>query len=191
MPVNYQQIQQQVRDKAKSAPSRQAKLNERAEKARSLLEHYAADLAALQDKVSRAALSDKGLRCSVPLAEPLNHHHSAGQPEVYPVLLAADGSQVNPNRHDAVEFGLVNIGIIRLIPGQALTPVETTSSELILYDDDDSGQPLTEEYVALLRDFQEREVHAQTGGNEPQPVLTLTRRAAGVVPRAQRRPALR
>ncbi len=174
MPVNYQQIQQQVRDKAKSAPSRQARLNERADKARSLLNHFATDLAALQDKVSRAALSDKGLRCAVPLTEPLNHHHSAGQPEAYPVLLAADGSQVNPNRHDAVEFGLVNIGIIRLIPGQALTPVETTSSELILYDDDDSGQPLTEEYVALLRDFREREELLKLAAREPQPVLTLT-----------------
>lgn len=175
MPVNYRQIQQQVRDKAKSAPTRQEKLHQRNEKAKELLRRHADDLNYLQEKVAQAASSDKGLRCAVPLGEALNLSHLAVQPAAYPVLLAADGSQVNPNRHDAVEFGLVNIGIIRLVPGQALTPRETTRSELILYDmEDGSGEPLTEEYVALLRDYNERAELLELAAGEPQPVLTLT-----------------
>lgn len=175
MPVNYQQIQQQVREKAKSAPTRLEKLQQRTEKAQELLLRHAGDLTYLQGKVAQAALNDKSLRCAAPLTENLNHHQSTAQPVVYPVLLAADGSQVNPNRHDAVEFGLVNIGIIRLVPNQALTPTEITSSELILYDSPDGGsEPLTEEYVALLRDYNEREELLKLAAIEPQPVLTLT-----------------
>lgn len=175
MPVNYQQIQQQVREKARNAPSRLEKLNQRTEKARELLQRHAEDLSYLQEKVTQAALNDKGLRCAVPLSENLVTRHSAARPDRYPVLLAADGSQVNPNRHDAVEFGLVNIGIIRLFPTQAFTPTETTSSELFLYDTEEpQAEPLTEEYVALLRDFKEREELLKLAASEPQPVLTLT-----------------
>lgn len=175
MPVNYQQVQQQVRDQVKLAPARQKQQRERLDRAHALLERHADDLAYLQDKVAHAAARDKGLRCAVPLTEALNQAHAAVAPSVYPVLLAADGSQINPNRHDAIEFGLVNVGVIRMQPAQATTPRETTSSELFLYQspEDDTG-PLTEEYVALLRDFKERKELADLAAAEPGTVLTLT-----------------
>jgi len=175
MPVNYQQVQQQVRDQVKLAPARQKQQRERLEKARGLLVRHAVDLQYLQDKVSQAAARDKSLRCAIPLSEPINLVKNAALPAVFPVLLAADGSQINPNRHDAVEFGLINIGVIRLQPVQALTPVEMTSCELFLYQspENDSG-PLTEELVALKRDFKERSELARLAAAEPGVVLTLT-----------------
>jgi len=175
MPVNYQQVQQQVRDQVKLAPARQKQQRERLEKARGLLARHAVDLQYLQDKVSQAAARDKSLRCAIPLSEPINLVKNAALPAVFPLLLAADGSQINPNRHDAVEFGLINIGVIRLQPVQALTPVEMTSCELFLYQspENDSG-PLTEELVALKRDFKERSELARLAAAEPGVVLTLT-----------------
>ena len=175
MPVNYQQVQQQVREQVKLAPARQKQQRERLEKARGLLVRHAVDLQYLQDKVSQAAARDKSLRCAIPLSEPINLVKNAALPAVFPVLLAADGSQINPNRHDAVEFGLINIGVIRLQPVQALTPVEMTSCELFLYQspENDSG-PLTEELVALKRDFKERSELARLAAAEPGVVLTLT-----------------
>ncbi len=175
MPVNYQQIQQQIREKANNAPARVEQLRERTEKARELLLRHAEDPQYLQEKVAQAAIHDKGLRCAFPLNENLDVSQAVQPPESYPVLLAADGSQINPNRHDAVEFGLINIGIIRIQPGQALTPIEWTSSELILDDAPDGrAEPLTEEYVALLRDYNERQELIKLAAMEPQPVLTLT-----------------
>jgi len=175
MPVNYQQVQQQVREQVKLAPARQKQQRERLEKARGLLARHAVDLQYLQDKVSQAAARDKSLRCAIPLSEPINLVKNAALPAVFPLLLAADGSQINPNRHDAVEFGLINIGVIRLQPVQALTPVEMTSCELFLYQspENDSG-PLTEELVALKRDFKERSELARLAAAEPGVVLTLT-----------------
>ena len=175
MPVNYQQVQQQVREQVKLAPARQKQQRERLEKARGLLVRHAVDLQYLQDKVSQAAARDKSLRCAIPLSEPINLVKNAALPAVFPLLLAADGSQINPNRHDAVEFGLINIGVIRLQPVQALTPVEMTSCELFLYQspENDSG-PLTEELVALKRDFKERSELARLAAAEPGVVLTLT-----------------
>ena len=175
MPVNYQQVQQQVREQVKLAPALKEQLRERLQKARGLLSTHSNDLEYLQNKVKYAASRDKGLRCAVPLTEPLNLAASADAPAVYPLLLAADGSQINPNRHDAIEFGLINIGVIRITPVQAVTPSETTACELFLYQNpaDNSG-PLTEELVALKRDFKERKELASLAAAEPGIVMTLT-----------------
>lgn len=175
MPVNYQQVQQQVREAVKKTPARQKQQRERLDKARGLLARHAVDLAYLQDKVSQAAARDKSLRCAMPLSEPLTQVKTVASPAVYPVLLAADGSQINPNRHDAVEFGLVNVGVIRMQPQTAQTPREITSSELLMYElPDGSSGPLTEELVALLRDYKERKELAGLAAVEQGIVLTLT-----------------
>ena len=91
------------------------------------------------------------------------------------VLLAADGSQVNPSRHDPVEFGVINIGAIRIIPGQAEPPREITHSTLLYQDDLLSEEgPLTEEVVALRRDLNERKMLAELSAKEELPVVALT-----------------
>jgi hypothetical protein len=74
-----------------------------------------------------------------------------------PIILASDGSQINPSRHDAVEVGLVNLGLIRMVPGCGRAPDVVTRSRLLY-----PGMPdiqvdaLTEELVAILRDVEER-----------------------------------
>ncbi|MCK6584977.1 MAG: DNA double-strand break repair nuclease NurA, partial [Anaerolineales bacterium] len=75
-----------------------------------------------------------------------------------PTLIAADGSQINPDRHASVQFGLVNVGaiIMKLNSGEA--PEITTESELLFGDDlFPNGVPMSDGMVALKRDLAERE----------------------------------
>lgn len=175
MPVNYQQVQNQVREAIKKMPARQQQQQERLTRAQDLLARHADELAYLREKVEKAAAQDKSLRCAVPLTEPLNFARSVPAPAAFPVVLAADGSQINPNRHDAVEFGLVNVGVIRLQPARAQAPREVTASDLLMNEmPDGSSGALTEELVALMRDLNERRKLSELAVPEPQPVITLT-----------------
>jgi hypothetical protein len=175
MPVNYTQFQQQLREKGQQAKAQERDRRERLERAQTLLDEHANDLDALRELIAEAARSDRGLRCASPLREPLTFAGGADPPAQIPVLLAADGSQVNPSRHDAVEFGLINIGLIRMTPGQAQAPREIVFSTLLLFDDLRSPEgPLTEDLVALRRDLYERTRLAEAARSEPQPVVALT-----------------
>jgi hypothetical protein len=88
-------------------------------------------------------------------------------------LLAADGSQINPNPHDPVEFAVVNVGAFRVRAGE--TPREFVDSQLLYHDSLYSSRGMiTEEIVALMRDLSERRYLAQLAEQETGAVLTLT-----------------
>lgn len=177
MPVNYTQIQQQIREKSSAARARQVETQRRLDLARQLLTQHAGQMAELRDLVQRASAQDRNLRCAVPLDEPLDGHFNAPVPPEYPILLAADGSQINPNRHAALEFAVINLGIVTLFPGKAETPIETVSTDLLVFDDMESEQgPITEEVVALRRDLKERRELAGLAARLPGtlPPITLT-----------------
>ena len=71
-----------------------------------------------------------------PLAEPLNTHRQAGIVSTSNVtLIAADGSQVVPDRHAAVLFGLINVGAIIIPNGTEEAPLVLTDSNLSFDDD--------------------------------------------------------
>ena len=147
---------------------------ERLEQARTLLSQHAADLDLLQRKVEEAQ-GLAGLRCAVPLKEPLTRTHMAPAFQAGLVLLAADGSQIMPSHHDPVQFAVINTGIIRLTPGQAQVPQESVSSRLFIFDDlqNDQGS-MSDELLELIRDLSERRELVERAKNEPQPVVTLT-----------------
>lgn len=176
MPVNYQQVQLQIKEMGQNAPRMARDLRERADTGRELLAGFAKDLDYLRGLLEQAAADNPGLRCAAPREEPLDYVFSAPPfGEHLPVLLAADGSQVNPNRHDAVEFGLINVGVFRICPGRPLAPSEQVRTTLLYAQDLDSEQErLTEELVALKRDLTERKTLADLAALEPQPVITLT-----------------
>jgi hypothetical protein len=176
MPVDFQSIQAQIREMGQKAEMRERDLLERLRKAREVLYTYAVELESVQQRVAQAATANKGLRCAVPFGEPLTTQLPAPPLECDYVLLAADGSQVVPSHHDAVEFGVINVGAIRFLPGQPYAPREYISSRLLshesLYNHD--GYLLTEEVIALMRDVEERGVLADLARQEKMPVVTLT-----------------
>ncbi|MCA1899269.1 MAG: DNA double-strand break repair nuclease NurA [Chloroflexi bacterium] len=157
MPIDYQQIYVQIREIGAGAKERKKALEERRALARNLLAAFSSELDVLKSKVEAAKAVDPNIRCAVPLKEPLAARRQTAGSVSNATLIAADGSQINPDRHAAVQFGLVNVGAIamRLDSGEA--PLVSTETELLFGDDlAPNGVPMSEGMVALKRDLAER-----------------------------------
>jgi hypothetical protein len=115
------------------------------------------------------------LRCATPKNEPLNHRLTCPATPDKITLLAADGSQINPDRHASVDYCLVNVGAIKMHQGASDPPVTTVQSQLF-YDEQMyiGGGRITERMVALMRDLRERVMLADLVKHEEAPVITLT-----------------
>ena len=175
MPVNFQQIQQRVKEIGQKAPGDLKELLERRALAARLLREHASDLEELDALRLRATVLNPGLRCAKPFCEPLTFCRPLPALDTQIVLLAADGSQINPDRHAPIQFGVINTGAIRILPGRGQAAQETIKSELLYGDDlETANGPVTEEVVAMRRDKSERTMLAELAAGESLPVVTLT-----------------
>lgn len=176
MPVNYQQALQQIREMGKQAPREQERLKELRAQADDLFVKFAEDLDTLEQLVERAAAENPTLRCAAPFREFLNQTFPEPVIEEGYTLLAADGSQINPDRHAMVEFGAINVGAIRMQPGNGVIPRELVQSQMMFHNDlfTASGSPLTDDIVALKRDLAERRVLADLASQETGRTVALT-----------------
>jgi len=179
MSLDFQQVYQKIKEIGASAQQRKKTLDERRAHARFLMSLHVDNLAGLRDKVRAAREADPNTRCALPVAENLDFRKATPDLPQAAILIAADGSQINPDRHSPIQYGLVNVGaiILRLNSGEA--PTIRTDSQL-LFDDElynASGNPLSEGMVALLRDLQERTKLldlATEFGAGGDPVITFT-----------------
>lgn len=176
MALDFQQVYAKIKEIGATVQQRKKILDERRTDARLLLNRYADELDALRDRMDIIKTADPAIRCALPVKEPLNAHYP---PPVLPLnatLIAADGSQINPDRHGQIHYGLVNVGaiVLQLDSGQR-TEIFTDSQ--LLYADElytKSGNPVTEAMVALERDLQERTKLKELAQNYPAPVITFT-----------------
>lgn len=158
MPIDYQQIYEKIQDIGRGARERKKTLEERRVRARDLLNAHASELDLLRSKVDSAKAVDANIRCAYPLDETLASSHPCPDSVTDATLIAADGSQINPDRHAAVQFGLVNVGAITMRLNSGEAPVISTESELLFGDDLlPNGIPMSDGMVALKRDLAERE----------------------------------
>lgn len=172
MALNFQQVFEKIRQIGLGARLRQETQEAARTRARSLLEAWADRLKELNEKLERARQADPSLRCAIPLAEPLNTHRAPGNASTADVtLIAADGSQVVPDRHAPVPFGLINVGAIVIPNGTEEAPLVLTDSNLS-FDDDVANW--TDGLVALQRDLAERKKLLTVSKDYPPPVVTLT-----------------
>src|SRR5512134_2057292 len=157
MPINYQQVYARIREIAAGADDNKRTLEEKRDLARSLLAAYASELDFLQQKVEAAKSFDSNIRCAVPLDEPLTSTYPPPPPAADVTVIAADGSQVNPDRHSSIQFSIINVGVIvmKLHSGQA--PEICVETEM-LYGDDliSNGNLISDGMVAMRRDISER-----------------------------------
>ena len=182
MSVDFQQVRQQVKTLGDNASLRASQLQELRLQAQSLLARHAADFAGLRQRVSQIVHTvDPNLRCALPAApeltqpEPLNARFPLPELPSQVTLLAADGSQILPDRHAQVSYCLINVGAIQLRLGQTTPPQVILDSRL--FDEQQLYTPtgvLTEAQVALLRDLNERGKLAQLAKGAPPPVITFT-----------------
>ena len=157
MPINFQQVYARIREIAAGADDNKRTLEEKRNLARNLLATYAEELDFLQQKVEAAKTFDSNIRCAVPLDEPLTATYPPPPPVNGVTVIAADGSQINPDRHASIQFSIINVGIIimKLHSGQA--PDICVETEM-LYGDEliSNGNPISDGMVAMRRDITER-----------------------------------
>lgn len=176
MPVNFQQALHQIREMGKQLPLQEEEMRRKRELANSLFVQYAMELDTLDQLVERASAENPSLRCAAPFTETLNQTFAAPPLEPGYTLLAADGSQINPDRHGMVEFGAINVGAICMQPGRGLAPEELVRSQLMFHNElfTPSGTPLTDDVVALMRDLAERQELVNLARSVSGAVVALT-----------------
>lgn len=157
MSINFPQVYEKIRSIRQKAQERREQANRQRERALHLLQAWKNEATSLAEKVQKARGYDPTLRCAIPLETALDATFDPAPIDKPLPLLAADGSQIAPNRHAAVFYSLINVGAIVLRPGSNTTPEVFTESNL-LFDDEiytETGL-LTEEALNLRRDLAER-----------------------------------
>lgn len=175
MALDFQQIRDQVKKLGERAPGREKHLLNLRQQAKELLAEHATRQEPLRHKVARAASLNAHLRCAVPTADPLTASFPLPAMPDNATILAADGSQINPDRHAAMNYCLVNVGAVEMQLGSHQAPLTTVQSQL--YYDESLYTPnglLSDSEVALIRDRREREALAELAGGKSGPIITLT-----------------
>ncbi len=177
MSIDFQQLHMQIRSLGDRARLREGRLNQLRDQASDLMRAYAGKQAELEEKIERVVRRyEPHLRCALPREEPLNASFPDPALPATGTLIAADGSQINPDRHAEVDFCLINVGAILAELGTAEAPIRHIWSEL-LYDEQlyTPQGVLTEGMLALLRDLGEREALLRLITPDTRhPVITFT-----------------
>jgi hypothetical protein len=125
--------------------------------------------------VATANATDSHIRCAAPVSESLTSSHPCPPAPAATTVIAVDGSQINPDRHAALQFAVINAGavIVRLRSGQ-VTEI-CTDSELLFGEDLETEHGLmSERLVALRRDAKERELLDELSSEAGDGVVTFT-----------------
>lgn len=182
MTIDFQQVREQVILFGAEAPHREKERQDRFQQALAHVETYAADAEELCEKVRLTVEQfEPSLRTARPvctpgiLPTPLDARYELPAAPVGVTILAADGSQINYDRHAPVEYGLINIGAIQIVKNLAESPRVVTQSQLLYGDEIElHGSKMTEARLALRRDICERRMLSVLAAEASPPVITLT-----------------
>ena len=181
MSLDFQQVQEQIHQLGESALLHAQELEKKHDLAKQLLEKFAHQFDFLLRRVEHAAHNDPNLRCASPVSadisipEALNAAFPTPSLPRKATLLAADGSQIAPDRHAEVQYSLINVGAIKMRLNTPEPPKPYIFSRL-LYDQDlftEHGM-ITDAALALIRDTNERTKLADLAEGLDAPVITFT-----------------
>src|ERR1051325_10730323 len=175
MPINFQQVYARSREIAAGADENKRTLEEKRDLARKLLSTYDSELDYLQRKVQEATAIDSNIRCAVPLDEPLTATYPPPPPAPEGTATAADGSQINPDRHASIQFGIINVAIISMKLHSGKAPETCVDTEM-LYGEEliSNGNPISDGMVAMRRDISSRLKLDEFSKDIPGQVVNLT-----------------
>jgi len=176
MPVNYHQIESRLPEYGKRMKDYETALTQAEQTLWEQFTHLDEDVAALRDKIEKAEVQLRRLYCAKPVSEPLLTHKAAPLPPAGYTLIAADGSQIVPNRHRPVQFGVINVGLIQARLGSGNPPEVSIQSTLLDPEEllTPEGSLIGEDEVALYRDFAERRALLEVALAAQAPVIALT-----------------
>lgn len=169
MTLELSQLTHQVRNMGEVLARRQRCYADLVDVARQWLAEHAAEGERLQDPARRfgAAIPTKG---DLDAVEPL-----PGVPDRFTVV-AADGSQIQPDRHGTALYHIVNVGSLLYRHGSGEAPEATSEARLGYTEDDlyEAGVPVAGNLLDVRRDLAELERLAQLCEREAaRPVVAL------------------
>ncbi len=175
MTLNLQQVFDKIKQIGLGARAQQETVQRLQERARQSLDTWAEKGAELREKVECARQADPNLRCALPLDERLDASSAEPASAGQFTLLAADGSQILPDRHAGVLFSLVNVGAIAMCPGTGVSPEIFTDSRLLFADElyTETGM-VSDEAIELNRDIAERRKLLELSADYPSPLVALS-----------------
>jgi len=177
MPIDFLSVRDKIKEIGKGAPQKAKELKNLRDKARGYLESHAKDLDTLSKKVEDAARQDFYLRSAKPVNENLDEAFPLPAMPKKVSILAADGSQVFPDRHAPVSFFLINVGAIVMHRGSdSDDPVKETIETKLFYGDDlyTNTGIISDSQISFSRDQFEREILADLAKEATKPIITLT-----------------
>lgn len=167
MTLEFEKLTTDLEKMAQTTARRLTQRRERVAEARQTLHTYRTNWTAVAQALSTAKeQSDpKFYRSARPFseAEPLDSHIPAPPPPTQATIIAADGSQIMPDRHAAHLYYLINVGGIIYHHGSGRTP-ETFSQPDIFYPESDEAIDNfndTPGAVSIERDIKEIETLAR------------------------------
>jgi hypothetical protein len=164
--------------------ARQSDHARRTADARAALRDHTLVTPELRSKIFAARQADESWRGADPLGEHLDERHAPSGEPLPATLMAVDGSQVYPNRHDIAPYFLINVGSIVLRQGSGQAPQIDTRPTIYFQDADiydDAGRLCRPEFVNSERARQELDMLvalgeqecAALGGDVTRPLLAL------------------
>ena len=175
MPLDYQQIYTKIQEIGKGLRERRRTLEERRAKVWELLNIYNLELGLLNSLVDSAKQADPSIRCARPLpaGEPLLFACPPPASVTQATLIAADGSQILPDRHAAVQYFVINVGALAMRVGSGNSPEIFTDTELHILDEFEDTL-FSESQIALQRDVAERKKLLEVAKKYAPPYIALT-----------------
>ena len=129
-----------------------------------MLANYSNQLEVLRAKVESAKAVDANIRCAYPLNESLDAHYPPVNSTKEITFIAADSSQIVPDRHAAVLYSLINIGVVVFKSGSGNAPDVKTYSDLKYGDELYTNYGMmNDELISLGRDLSERKKLLELG----------------------------
>jgi hypothetical protein len=175
MAIDFQQIYTKIKEIGIGARERRERIEKLRKHARRLLENNADELDYLRGIVERAKEADPNIRCALPFKESLASHVPTSATVKEATLIAADGSQIYPDRNISIQYCLVNVGGIAMQLNSGKVTDVSTDSELLLEDEWEALYgPATDGMVALRRDFKERSKLEEISKEYSHPIVTIT-----------------
>jgi hypothetical protein len=173
MPIDYQQIYTKIQEIGKGLRERKQTLEERRAKVWSQLNEFDKELDLLRLRVDDAKRVEPNIRCAYPVDETLLSSYPQPAPVTQTTIIAADGSQILPDRHAAIQYYVINVGALAMQIGSGSSPQVFTDTELHILDEFEDTF-FSESQIALQRDVTERKKLLEVAKNYTAPIIALT-----------------
>ncbi len=175
MPINYLQLQPQIQQFGLDARHSHDQIESKLQVALELLRLSVQGHPENQKDIIHTLEKKPGTdRCALPAGEQMDVAVDLPPGENPYCVLAADGSQITPDAHEALSVALVNISLIHFQPGSGQAPSVTVNSRFL---HNAGGQivmeQISEEQVNLERDVGELRMLAKGLPENSHPVVAL------------------